>query len=135
MVGTLNCSSSPPSTSAKRLAANTPTISNAAIKALQREGYIVIEAADPATALARIQRDPPAAVVLGIKPGRSDGLQILTRIHKLSRNCPVIVNATCFGCADGIMNRSPDTYYTDSRHPEGVKQERCFRRLLSVPGN
>jgi CheY-like chemotaxis protein len=96
-------------------------------EALQREGYVVIEAADPATALAHIQRDPPAAVVLGIKPGRSDELQILTRIHKLRPKLPVIVNATCSGCEGGIMNRSPDTYYTDSPSPDDVK-----RAVLSV---
>ena len=57
-------------------------------EALRREGYVVNDAADPANVLARIQRERPAAVVLGIKPGRSDALQILTRIHKLRPECP-----------------------------------------------
>jgi CheY-like chemotaxis protein len=99
-------------------------------EALQREGYVVIEAADPASALARIQRDPPAAVLLGIKPGRSEGLQMLTRIHKLRPQLPVIVNAACSGCGDGIMNRGPDIYYTDSPSPDDVK-----RAVLSALGS
>ena len=99
-------------------------------EALRREGYVVIEAAGPAGALARIQRDPPTAVVLGMESGRSDGPQILTRIHELKPQLPVIVNSACSGCENGIVDPTPDTYYSDSPSSDDVK-----RAVLSALGN
>lgn len=88
--------------------------------ALQREGYVIIGVADAGSALARIARDRPAAVVLDIKS--SDRLQMLTRIHELTPALPVIVNAICPGCENGIMNRTAGTYYADSPSSDDVKR-------------
>ena len=87
---------------------------------LQREGYVIIGVADAGSALARLQHDRPAAVVLDIKS--SDRLQMLTRIHELTPKLPVIVNALCPGCENGIMNRTAGTYYADSPRSDDVKR-------------
>ena len=42
---------------------------------------------------------------------------------------PVIVNSASFGCQDGIMDRTGDTYYTDSPSSDDVK-----RAVLSALG-
>ncbi len=88
--------------------------------ALQRDGYVIIGVADAGSALARIQRDRPAAVVLDVKS--SDRLQMLTRIHELTPTLPVIVNAICPGCENEVMNRTAGTYYADSPSSEDVKR-------------
>ncbi len=88
--------------------------------ALQRDGYVIIGVADAGSALARIQRDRPAAVVLDINS--SDRLQMLARIHELTPALPVIVSAICPGCGNGIMNRAAGTYYADSPSSEDVKR-------------
>lgn len=81
--------------------------------ALQREGY-AIGVADAGSALACIQRDRPAAVVLDINSWMSDGLQMRTDIHELMPTLPVIVNALCPGCENGTRSRTAGTYFTES---------------------
>jgi ActR/RegA family two-component response regulator len=98
-------------------------------EALRRQGCVVAAAADPASALLRIQREPPTAVVLGTESGEWDGLPMLTRIHELKPDLPVIVNGACSSCESGIADRTPDTYYSDSPSSDDVK-----RAVLSALG-
>jgi CheY-like chemotaxis protein len=89
---------------------------------LEDEGYEVLEARDGREALARIERDPPDAVVLDINMPGIDGLQTLTRIHDLNRKLPVVLNSAYAAYRDQFVSWIADAYVTKSSNTQELRQ-------------
>jgi len=64
-------------------------------KALHSQGYLHVQtASDPWQALASVQKEPPGLVLLDMYLPGMDGLHLLTAIHKIDKNIPVMM-LTC----------------------------------------
>jgi DNA-binding NtrC family response regulator len=69
---------------------------------LQRAGYLVVTAADGATALAHIARHRPAAVITDLKMPEMDGLELLARIRQADDQIPVVL-MTAYGSVNDAV--------------------------------
>ena len=58
---------------------------------LTREGFGIVEAADGASALAALERDPPDLVLLDLRLPDTDGLSVLKGIQNRQPDLPVII--------------------------------------------
>lgn len=68
-------------------------------RALEREGYQVTASAGPEPLLEALSRGEAALVLLDVKLGRQDGLEILTRIRELTPDA-LVVMMTGYGTMD-----------------------------------
>ncbi len=84
------------------------------------DGYEVFEARDGHEALARIERDPPDAVILDINMPGMDGLQTLARIHDLDRRLPVILHSAYAAYKEQFVSWIADAYVTKSSNPDDL---------------
>lgn len=87
----------------------------------EEEGYQVVEARDGREALARVQADPPNAVVLDINMPGMDGLHTLARIHDLNPRLPVILNSAYAEYKEQFVSWIADAYVIKSSDPKELK--------------
>ncbi|WP_067464770.1 response regulator transcription factor [Actinomadura macra] len=68
-----------------------PAVRESLSSSLTFEGYTVVEAADGAMALDRVEREPPDLVVLDVLMPRMDGLTTCRRLRALGATMPVLM--------------------------------------------
>ncbi len=81
---------------------------------LEREGLTVSVARDGETALARVQADPPALVVLDLKLPGIDGFEVCRRLRQRPSYVPIIMLTSCTDTVDKIvgLEMGADDYVT-----------------------
>lgn len=86
--------------------------------ALRNAGLFTLEAASAAEALALVEREQPALVVLDLNLGREDGLELLPRLREKSR-APVLVLSVRASEDDVVqgLDRGADDYLTKPFSP------------------
>lgn len=88
---------------------------------LEKDGYRVIANADPGRTMSLIEAERPDVVVLGIKMGRVNGLDILQEIRNKHYNLPVILHTVYPGYRYDPRAMAADYYVVKDSDTEKVK--------------
>jgi len=102
--------------------------------AFRNAGYLALEAADGASALALAAREQPAAVVLDLNLGREDGLELLPRLRERTR-APILILSVRGSEEDQVrgLDLGADDYLTKPFSPRTLLAR--IRALLRRAGS
>ncbi len=113
-----------------------PMVREVATAYLEREGFVVSEAADGPAALARVTADPPDLVVLDVMLPELDGFSVLTRIRRTS-DVPVVLLTARAEEADRVLGLElgADDYVVKPFSPRelAARVRSVLRRTLDTP--
>jgi DNA-binding response OmpR family regulator len=112
-----------------------PTMREAMRLVLEHEGFEISEAADGASALERIQAEPPDLVFLDLNIPGSSGTDVLKQLKADPATAEVrviIVTATGEEGRSHVMSLGADEYFTKPFSPRSLLQ--TVERVLASPG-